>query len=109
MRNKTEIKRMDSKFHNNKTVQKLIREVNFFDFLGMFFVNETHVTIDHNISDSEFRKKFEKKNRKNRKGMTLFEEFMGLNYEDGNTFKINSDINSDTLTVRLMMIHCFIN
>ena len=54
-------------------------------------------------------KNLKKKNRKNRKGMTLFEEFMGLNYEDGNTFKINSDINSDTLTVRLMMIHCFIN
>jgi hypothetical protein len=107
MNNNTEIKRMDSKFHNNKTVRKLIKEVNFFDFLGMFFVNGTHVMIDHNISNSQFRKKFEK--RKNKKGMTLFEEFMGLNYEDGNTFKINSDINSDTLTVRLMTIHCFIN
>jgi hypothetical protein len=107
MNHKTEIKRMDSKFHNNKTVQKLIKEVNFFDFLGMFIVNGTHVIIDHNISSSKFRKKFEK--IKNKKGMTLFEEFMGLNYEDGNTFKIKSGINSDTLTMRFTMIHCLIH
>ena len=46
-----EIKRLDVKFHNNKTIQKLVKEVNFFNFLGMFFVNGTHVKIDHNISN----------------------------------------------------------
>jgi len=41
--------------------------------------------------------------------VTLFEEFMGLNYEDGNIFKINSDMNTNTLVVRFSMINHFIN
>ena len=79
------------------------KEVDFFIFLGMYFISKNRVSIDHNISNSKFKKKFEK--LKTKKGITLFEEFMDLSYENGNVFKINNGINSETLAVRFALFH----
>jgi len=101
MKNKNEMNEF-IKLFNDKNIKKLLKEVSFFNFYGMFFVDDKHIVIDHDISNKKFKKKFTKIKRS--KGISLFEEFMGLTYEEDSKFSLNMNMNSDDLLQRFTLL-----